>query len=891
MRRDRRAGQRGIAPREAERAVDREILHHIEELADRLQASGMERAEAVAEARRRFGNVDRLRAEMVRETRGVNRRMRIRDRLGGSVFDVRYALRALSRNSTFALTVVGTVALGIGAAAAVFTFLDNLLLRPLPYEAPEQLYTVGHAQDEETWLPFLWAEQVDTWKDAARLEMSAEYEGTSMVRTGNGQPETVYALAVTPELSDLLGVRPFLGRGFVTEDTRPGANRAMLTWQYWKDNGGNRDVVGTTLQLNGEAFEVVGVLPRDFKFPVGSLTRIWIALPADRRVSGVPLDRVTVLTRIPDGTTVETLRDRLASVALALAEAAPHRRGWSVHLEPVGGWRGNPDLVRGVWMMAAAVGLMLLVALVNGINLLLFRAADRSHELAVRMALGGGRVRLVNHLLAEGLIIGIAAGVGAVVLALISVAGINRLLPFDFAFSSAYSFRVETRVLAFTFTLSLVTGLVLGWIPAIRVLRGRLHFDVLKGRGGTRSRNRFNQILVGAEVALVVTLLAGAGLLARSVLQLLGKDPGFEADNMVMMSIHLPDSRYTTAERRAAFFGRLEQELESIAEVEAVTISDGLPPHSGFSFGLELQAEGGESLSPEDSREVQGLTGWQPEYVLVPQISVSPDFLSVLGGRLLSGRAFEPGDVGLDNVLVNDQLARALWDGVIAGRRFRTGPERPWLTVVGVFQHMPFLGLDDRSAPYAIAFPRDPTRTAAYMSAGIRTTVPPSASLAAIRAVVERMDRDLPIAELATARAALVETIEKPRFLMGVMLGIAATSLILTAIGIYGVLSYAVAQRRREMGIRLALGSMPHRVRSMIVTSGLTVAAIGSLVGLVMALMLSRLVVSLLFGVQPNDPLTMAAVIVIVLLVALVASWVPAQRATRVNPVQVLRAD
>jgi predicted permease len=398
-------------------------------------------------------------------------------------------------------------------------------------------------------------------------------------------------------------------------------------------------------------------------------------------------------------------------------------------------------------------------------------------------------------------------------------------------------------------------------------------------------------VLVGAEVALVVTLLAGAGLLSRSVLQLMRKDVGFDVDRTVTMAINLPESRYSSPENRAAFFERLERELEAIPEVEAATVADGMPPHSGFSFGLEIQAEGGDVLGLDDGRAAQSLRGWQPEYMLIPQISLAPDFLDVIGGNLLAGRMLEATDVGQDNVMIDDQLARALWGGNAVGGRFRTSENRPWLTVVGIFQHMPFLGLDDRSAPFTIASPRNPNTAASYMSIGIRTAIPPASSLSAIRAVVEKLDPDLPIAELGTARSALIETIDKPRFLSGVMLGVGGISLLLTAIGIYGVLSYAVAQRRREMGIRLALGSVPGDLRTLVVSSGLIVAATGSMVGLVAALLLSRLVVSLLFGVQPTDPVTLAGVIGIVLLVAAIASWIPASRATRVDPVQVLRAE
>jgi putative ABC transport system permease protein len=376
-----------------------------------------------------------------------------------------------------------------------------------------------------------------------------------------------------------------------------------------------------------------------------------------------------------------------------------------------------------------------------------------------------------------------------------------------------------------------------------------------------------------------VTLLAAAGIITRSFIVLMRTDPGFDAERVVVMSIGLPESRYATTAQRAAFFERLERELESLPEIAAVTVADGLPPFAGFSIDPALQAEGEEPLAHGQS------------LLLVPWISVAPDFLTVLGGRILAGRDLAAADIGSDNVLIDHRLARALFDDNAVGRRFRMYENRPWLRVVGVFQHMSMIGLDDRMSPYAVVEARDPGRAAGYMSVGIRPSVEPRASLLPIRRVVQRLDPDLPISELAPARAALTETIDKPRFMTGVMVAIALTALALTGIGIYGILSYAVARRRREMGIRMALGSPPARVRAMIVRSGLLVTIAGIVVGLAGAIALGRLMSSLLFGIEPDDPLTLGAVVTLVLLVATVASFIPARRATHVDPVDVLRSE
>lgn len=863
-----------------EESVELEMLHHIDELTDRLVAAGSTPAAARREAEARFGDMKRIRDDMVRETRARERRMRVSELVLSVLSDIRYAVRGLRRNPVFAVTVVATVALGLGAATAIFTVLDALLLRPLPYAEPDRLATLGHRLEGGGSLPFLYGDQLEQWREATSPHALALYDVESSVRTDGAEATSIVLVVAGHEIDDMLRVRPLIGRTFAAEDAIPGVNRAMLTWSYWQRLGGTTAILGSTIELDGLPFEVVGVLPRDFKFPVGSRSEVWVALASDRTVAGRTLERTSVLTRLEPGVTIDGLQSTLDARGTALAAETPHRMGWNVAVRPATGWRANPDVIRGVWMLAAAVGLMLLVALVNGVNLLLFRSADRAHELAVRIALGGGRARMLRHILSEGLVIGLAAGLCAVAIAAGAVAVIQRILPEEFLFASVYEFRVQERVLAFTFALSLLGGTVLGLIPGVRWAgRHRPDVTLLKARTATRVHAGISHTLAGLEVALVVALLAGAGLLANSVVRLMRVDPGFDTEGLIALQLGLPESRYPTPALRADFFQRLEQQLEARPDIQSVAVASGMPPHTGFSFDVQVQAEGAEPIMAE------------AEFVLLPQISAAPDFLTVLGARLVRGRDLRSEDVGTQNVLIDHTLARALWGSDEVGRRFRIAEDAPWRTVVGVFQHMPMAGLNDRNSPWAVIRPRDPSSADEYMTLAIRSVGPAGPVMATIREAVRQMDGQLPIYGLAPARDLLVDSIDKPTFLARIMMAIAVTALLLTAVGIYGVLSYSVTQRRREMGIRLALGSLPGSVRVLVMRAGLLVTAGGIVVGLAAALGLSRLVASLLYGVEPADPFTLSVVVAVVFSIAAIASYIPARRATRVDPVEVLRAE
>lgn len=864
--------------------VEREIRHHIEERADRLVAQGWEREAALREAERRFGDPGRYRRELRRIGRARRVGRGLRETVGSALADVRYAVRGMRRRPGFTAGVILTLALGIGAAAVIFTYADALLLRPLPYRDADRLVTVSTVLNASTTVPFVMADQIEPWQEAADgLAPFALYEVEGVVRTDGAEPERLTTLLVSHDLDDMLGVEPSLGRGFTEADGRAG-DRAVLTHAYWRRTGSNPAVVGRTLRLNDRIVTVVGVLPRDFKFPVaGRDLAAWLVLGSGHTAVGTTLPRLSVLARLPDGMTLETAQARMDRLAEGLAAEREARFGWNVALSPVTRWRANPEMVRGVWLLGGAVGLMLLVALTNAVNLLLFRGVERKRELALRLALGGSRWRLLRQLLLESLVLGLLAGAGAVALAWGVVQGLAPFLPQEFHFSSVYEFRIEARVLAFTFFVSVVSGTVLGMVPGVMAVFGRMARSTsLRTSLATDARSRFQQVLVTVEIALSVALLVGCGLLVNSFVRLVSTDTGFDEERIALLQLELPEHRYPTPEARAEFYRRLESDLERLPGIAGATVASGVPPKVGFSFGFTLQAEGGRSLSGDAG----------DTYLLMPRPSVRPDYVSTLGLRLLGGRNLDDEDVDTRNVMVNATLARELWATTeVVGRRFRTSDDGEWLEVVGVVEDVAFMGLDGREAPYAVLNARPAETAPAILSVGVRALRSPEEILLPIRRAVHRLDPDLPIQTLEPARDALVETVEKPRFLSTLMLALAGMALVLAGIGLYGVLSYAVSRRRREIGIRVSLGAEPARVRRMVLGGGLKLAFLGVVAGMAGGLALTHLVRGLLYGVEPSDPLTLATVSALMLATAAAASWVPARRATRVDPVEVLKAE
>jgi predicted permease len=530
-----------------------------------------------------------------------------------------------------------------------------------------------------------------------------------------------------------------------------------------------------------------------------------------------------------------------------------------------------------IWCAAIA---MLLIALVNGVNLLLARGTGRVREMGVRAALGASRLSLVRALLTESAIVGVMAGCLAIVFATYGLEALRGILPRELLFSAVYQITVSLRVLVFTFILALGVGAILGVLPALQATRSTGDVATRSGIRATASR-RSRQLrdgLVLCEVALAVMLLVGAGLFTRSLLALTRVDPGFDVDQVLLMDLNLSNTRYVSGAERSAFFHGVEARIEAIPGVLGATVSQGVPASTAFSFGVALQAEGNE---PPEA---------QPQFL--PHATVHGDFLEVLGIPLLAGRNIVAADAGLRNVLVDVDLAQFLWASTaVVGRRFRIDAESEWLTVVGVVADPKLQGPDDRNGQYDILYARADSNARAFTSLAIRTSGNPTEIIPNVRQAVRDIDRNQPIQKIVAAKTALAEPLARARFLSVLMLVLAGTAAVLAAVGLFGVLSYSVGERNRELGIRIALGAQQSQVRGAVLLRGLVVTGLGVLAGVALTFALSRLVQNLLFGVEPRDTVTFVGVTLLMLGVAAVASYLPAAKATQVDPLEVLNAE
>lgn len=866
------------------RAVDEEIHHHIEERAALLMEEGWERDAALREAERRFGDVEGVRRELMRIDGDVGTRTTTGTEILRSLWwDVRHALRGMKKNPVFTLAVALTLALGIGAASSIFAVLDALLLRPLPYQDAPRLVEVDQAlKDEGGYMYGLSVESAAEWRQDTRdlTDGWLEYEPMTVVRTDGPVAEPLHILGVTPGADTLLGLPLLVGRSFSPEDASPSSPEvAVLGRAYYERLGGDPSILGSTIDLETGPVTVVGVLAGGVKFPIQASDDpdLWLPLRSDHTLAGKTLHRrPTVWARLRPDISLAQAKERVDVIAASLDSEWPKSGGtWKVALVPLGSHRVNSDIRQALWLLSATVGMIFLIALVNGVNLVLVRASGRSREMAVRAALGGSRRRVFGQLLVEGVLLGLAGGVGAVVMALLAVGGIRGIFPRDVLYFSPYSLRVEGRTLVFAFGVSAVAGVILGLLPGLRTfpsaftraLTGRFQGD---GASGRRLRNA----MVFIQVALSMTLLAAAGLFVKSLDHLVRVDPGYDFRHIALADLQPSSMRYPEATDRGDFLRRLQARLETSPEVRGVTVTDG----SGFSFDVHLQAEGDAPRKDQPT--------------LVPSTSVHPDYFKVMGVDLVEGRAFEPADAGTDAVIIDEDMERFLWGGRGAvGRRFRLDDGDPWLTVVGVVRDLRLMGRDQSLGAGQILHPAELGGTWRYASIAVRTDGDPARLLPTIQRAVRTVDPQQAILKLRTGSQALAEEEQKPRFLMTLMTLLAGIAVTLAGIGLYGTLSYSVSRRDREIGIRMALGADRIGVRGLVLREGLEVAIPGILVGVLGTILASRMVQALLYEVTPRDPSVLAATALFFLAIAVLASFLPARRATRLDPVEVLKQE
>jgi len=797
--------------------------------------------------------------------------------------DIGYSLRRLRKGPGFALVAVATLALGIGANAAIFSAVNAVLLRPLPYPEPGRLMVVNHVWKGQ---PTVVSPQnfLDFQKEAKSFEALAVYDRGGATLTGRGEPVQVPTGETSVAFFDVLRVSPALGRFFRPGENDPGQHRVVVLSQgLWRERlGGDPGAVGQDLVLDGVPHRIIGVAPSGFDFPRGR--SLWLPLEYHERFRTQSRGAwfLSAIGRLRAGISPESARAEAATIGARLAKAYPDaNEGVGLTVRPL--HEAMVGKVRTpLFVLLGAVGLVLLIVCANVANLLLSRAVAREGELAVRSAMGAGRARLVRQLLTEACVLGALGAAAGLIVAAWGGELILALQPRDVP--RLDEIRLDRVVVAFTVACAFLTTLVFGTLPALLATRrssavalregGR---GLLSGRGG-----RVRRGLAVAEMALAVALLAGAGLLLRSFSQLRQVDPGFQSESALVFRLSLPASRYPDGPARTQFQGRAFEALDALPGVESAAATIGIPLR-GFSFNFSFLVDG----RPEPP------AGQWPS--LETRV-VTASYFRTLGIPVIHGRGFaETDDAAAPRVVVlSREAARRHFSGEDPiGQRIRLGwgPSTDAVggTVVGVVGDVKEGGLDDE--PLAEIYLPYAQKPVEGLDVVLRTSVPPLSLAAAVRGAVRHLDPDLPVARLETLSQIVAASIAEPRFYTTLLTAFAGTALFLAALGLFGVISVGVSQRTREIGVRMALGARAGDVLRLVLREAATLAMVGIAVGLGAALVLSRTLGTLLFNLSPTDPVAFAAAPLVLLLTAVVAAMLPARRAAHIDPIEALRSE
>jgi putative ABC transport system permease protein len=796
--------------------------------------------------------------------------------------DFRYAIRILLRSPSFALAVIAVLALGIGANTAIFSIVNAVLLRPLPFEQSERLVRIFHVPPQDAF-PGMRTFSVSPanfydWKRGARLfDAMAIYRFRPFVMTGTGQADEVMAVGVGSDFFEIVGTQPALGRTFLPEeDSLARGHVVILSDGFWKRHfGGARDVVGRTLRLDGEAYTVVGVMPARFTVKAWGATshELWVPLAyTDQQRAVRENHNAQVVARLKPGVTTTQAIAEMQQISTTLeAEHPKENAGWSATIIPLHELIVG-DIRLSLVVLLAAVALVLLIACANVGNLLFARALTRRKEIAIRSALGAARRRVFQQLLVEALVLAAAGGAVGLLLARVALSTGSALLARQLPRADEVS--IDTRVLGFALAASILTGILAGSLPALRAGRTDLN-ETLKegGRNDSAVGVRTRRLLIAGEVALSVVLLAGAGVTLRSLMALRSVDAGFNPHNVLTMRVSLPEKRYDTPQKFLAFFETVLPRVRALPGVEVAGGIDDLPMLGGSVQPIVL--EGHAELLPRDQPTVEVR-------------KITPAYLKAMGIPIVRGRDVSESDS--EAMLVSRSAAKLLWgDADPIGRRVSLPLQSRTVMkeIVGIVGDVKQGELSQPSAPSVYEFTR--SRYWGNVTLVMRTTVRPTSVAKAAADVIHAVDPEQPVEDIRTMEEVLDDTLTSQRLSAGLLALFAAVALALASVGIYSVLSYIVRGRSREIGIRTALGARATDVVKMVIIEGMTPALVGIAAGVVAALAAGRLVEKLLFGVSAHDPLTLATVAIGLCLVALAASGVPAWRASRVDPLTVLR--
>ena len=799
--------------------------------------------------------------------------------------DVRYALRTLVKSPAFTLVALAALALGIGANTAIFSMVYTVMLRPLPYPEPQQMVMVWEDWQRKGGPQREWTNPTNFADWRAQNTVFSEMffiNGWNPTLTGDGEPELLNGSAASHGMFATLGVQPALGRGLSEAEDKPNGPRVIvLSDALWRRRfGADRNVLGRTVQLSGNPYTIIGVMPRHFMYPIIQNAELWTPAqlePVNSRGNAF----LRVIARLKPGVSLQQAQAEMSTIAARLEQQYPEtNKGGGIYLanlqaDMAGGAR--PALL----VLLGAVGFVLLIACANVANLLLARASVRQKEIAVRTALGASRGRLIAQLLTESVLLSAAGGVLGLAIAYWTSSALGAYAANSIG--QSYDFSLDGAVLAFTAVVSLATGMIFGLAPALEVTRNGLQDSLKEGaRGSSGARQNLRRVLVVSEVALSLVLLVGAGLLMKSFYLLLKQNPGFNPKNVVAMSITLPQTKYPEAAQSMATFAQILETIRALPGVKSAGAVNNLPlgpNNSDATFFVQGQ--------PDPPAERQQRAWYTP---------ITSGYLETMQIPLLRGRLFEERDTAQASrvILINETLAKEYFPGEDpVGKRLgfgrRATPQTNYREIVGVVGNVRFFGLNQEETA-AIYFPHAQVASR-RMNIVARTEGDPMAIAAALRSAVWRFDRDLAIPSLQTLEEVISGSLTARRFTLLLLGAFSALAMLLAAIGLYGVMAYAVAQRTREIGIRMALGAHPRDVLRLVLGQGMALTGVGLAIGIALALALGRSMSSLLYGLAPHDPATFAAVAMLLAGVAALASYIPARRAMRVDPVVALRYE
>jgi putative ABC transport system permease protein len=814
--------------------------------------------------------------------------------------DLRYALRMLRKSPGFTAVAVLTLALGIGANTAIFSVVNAIILRPLPYPNSARIVTIWVTEPSGpgNLYPDTGPDYVD-WKAQNQVfdTMGAVFV-TGAALTGTSEPLQLQGFEVTPEILDLLGARPILGRNFAADETATGHDsEVILSYGLWQRAfGGQAGILGIKISLDGRPYTVTAVMPRDFQFPHiwGNKPEYWI--PLNLRSAEWRKSRgnhwLWVLARMKPGVPLERAAADMKALSARITQQYPVTNT-GVEAKVVGLQARLTEQVRpALWMLFATVGFLMLIASVNVANLLLAKAVSRQREIAIRMAVGSGRWRVIRQLITESVLLFLIGGGAGLLVGSAALRLLLHYAPLGYV-PEIISVRLDGYVFLITLLVALLLGTAAGLVPAIHASRRDVQ-DALKEGSQTvaTARSLSRSLLTAAEIALALMMVIGAGLAVRSLVKLLGVQPGFDPRNVLTARLSLPETRYSSPacknvqgdcadDRYAAFYQQLQERFEALPGVESVSFTNKLPLEGGSNGVIIVEGQ----APPKDM--------WSSP--LVEWSTVMPDYFHTARIPLLKGRDFTAHDNNQNApkvAIINRTMADKFWpkqDPI--GKHFaHNDPHPKWITVIGVVGDVLQYGLDQTAAAPEAYFPEYQEQSS-YMAVLVRTSGRPLDELPAVRRAVHELDSQLPVASPRELAEVVTGSSSQQRFL-ALLLGLfAGLALVLAVVGIYGVIAYSVAQRTHELGIRIALGAGRRDLLRMVLGEGLLMAAAGVVVGLGGAWGLSRFVSSLFYGVRPNDPLTFAAVPLVLLLVALFACYIPARRATKVDPMVALRYE